>query len=151
MFYATIIEKAATLTMTPVFMGFIVVVAVFSLAFLTLWALKKLDNRIVGEMAGSARHAGNQVKIAARGLGGFFLALVILAFVGLYFVQWISPRWHSHGSRLRCCQSLRVLRLWMPAPPLRTRFVQLLLERVGAFWVLAQTSSGLAKTYQLAV
>ena len=92
MFYATIIEKAATLTMTPVFMGFIVVVAVFSLAFLTLWALKKLDNRIVGEMAGSARHAGNQIKIAARGLGGFFLALVILAFVGLYFVQWISPR-----------------------------------------------------------
>jgi len=38
---------------------------------------------------------------------------------------------------------------WLPAPPLGTRFLQLLLERVGTSRVSAQTSGGLAEAHQL--
>jgi len=65
----------------------LIVAAVFGLAIATLWALKeKLGVRLNARFSGDAATNGGGLRIVATGGGGYFLALVVLVFGGLYFV-----------------------------------------------------------------
>ena len=92
MLSATITGSQATVGSIPIFSGLLVVVSIFSLALGTIWLLRRIGGRLTAEVVGQARSSKNSLKINAEGLGGYFLALVICGFAGLYFVVVVLAR-----------------------------------------------------------